>query len=61
MLLYTVVTKEFHFDNYEESKENRLLYVENGYRVCSYGSEDDWYFIAEIRMETEWRRLKYEI
>ena len=47
MLNYTIVTKEFHFDNFAEAKENRLLYINNGYRIVSYGSENDWYFIAE--------------
>ena len=49
MLKYIIITKELHYDNYEECNKDMALYRTHDYKIMEYGSEDDWYFIAERR------------
>lgn len=51
MLRYTVVTKDFHYDNCEECNENMRRYENNGYKIISCTSEYDWSFVAEKRYQ----------
>ena len=45
MLTKKVIT--LRFDNVKEYKQVKQNYIEMGYTIIGYGSDDEWYFTGE--------------
>lgn len=47
-----IITREFHFDNSKESDRHMEIMKNEGYKILSYGSENDWYFTCRKEIES---------
>ena len=47
MITKEIIKIELHYDSSRECDLNKEVYEEHGFKILSYGSEDDWYFICQ--------------
>lgn len=53
-----ITRKTYHFNNSEECDKHMKKSEEAGFKILSYGAEDDWYYTCE-KEEKEESSIKY--
>lgn len=60
MMVKEIIKREFHFDDSKECDKHIQIMKNEGYKLLSSASEDDWYFICEKQVMCVQGNIKRE-